>query len=263
MRRAFPYLVAAAAGAAVFQLAMAQAQVDRRPLRDTETVRLVEGFSNRGNYQEALDDATSRALRALPGADRQVSFKVREVSGDTGGIRGGSRLRVLIEVPGEDVGPLGPDRGPLPDRELPDRGPLPDRGDDRDAPEMDRIRRDVETEVRAPRAVERGEAVPISFVLTNTGEDTVRIPLNTGQKYEFEIWRDNRMVWRWSQGRFFTQALGSTELRPNEELTYRISWDQRNTEGTRVPAGTYQVRAYVPTRWQDFRVGNSATFTIR
>lgn len=266
MRRAFPYLVAAAAGAALFQLATAQAQLDRRSLRDVEgTVRLVEGYSDRGNYQEALDDAMSRALRGLPGADRQVNFKVREVSGESGGFRGGSRLRVVIEVPDEERGlpERGfPDRDRLdrdrPDRDFPDRD-LPDRSD----ADLERIRRDISTEVQVPRSVERGEPVPISFLLTNRGDDTIRIPHSSGQRYEFEIWRDNRVVWRWSRGRFFTQALGSTSLRPDEELTYRITWDQRNDEGVRVPPGTYQVRAYVPTRYPDFRVGNSATFNVR
>ena len=55
---------------------------------------------------------------------------------------------------------------------------------------------------------------------------------------------------------------GATAIQPNEEVTYRVSWDQRNAEGVRVPAGSYQVRAYVPTRWDDFRIGNSANFTV-
>ncbi len=256
MRRLFPYALAAAAGAVVLQLATAHAQVDRRPLRPADdALRIVEGYSDRGEFQEALEDATARALRGLPGADRQISYKVREITGESSGIRGGGRLRVTIEVP-EEGGRLPIDRPDLPDR--PDRPEvIPDQEE-----QMDLIRQSIRTEVRVPRTVDRGEAVAVDFVLTNTGEDTVRIPLNSGQKYEFEVWRDNRVVWRWSQGRFFTQQLGTTTIQPNDELTYRVTWDQRNNDGVRVPPGAYQIRAYVPTRWQDFRVGNSTNFAI-
>lgn len=257
MKRAFPYVLAAAAGAVVFQLATASAQVDRRPLRGSEEgLRLVEGVSDRGSFQDALEDATSRAVRGLPGADRMVRYRVREITGESGGIRGANTLRVTIEVPGEGSRALEP---------LPDRDPRPDRGegDLGQEEQMDLIRRSIRTEVRVPRQVDRGEAVAIDFVLTNSGDEAVRIPLNSGQKYEFEIHRDNRVVWRWSQGRFFTQQLGSTVIQPNEEVTYRVTWDQRNNDGVRVPAGTYQARAFIPTRWENFRVGDSAPFTIR
>lgn len=248
MRRVFPYLAAAVAGAAALNLAVAQAQVPRRD----ESVRLVEGFSDRGGLQAALDDATNRALRGLPGADRQIEYKVREITGVAGGIRGGNRVRVVIEVPQEgDV--VEPDR---PDR--PERPERPQPGDDLDQDAL----RNLRTDVHVPREVDRGEAVPVELVLTNRSDNAVRIPLNTGQKYEFEIWQGNKMVWRWSQGRFFTQVLGNTVIQPNEEVTYRIQWDQRNADGQRVPAGTYQVRAYVPTRSADFKVGSSATFSI-
>lgn len=258
MKRAFPYLLAALGGAAVFQLATANAQVDRRAPASREpasSVRIVEGYSDRGVFQEAIEDATARAVRGLPGADRMIRYRVREITGESGGIRGGGTMRVSIEVPseGRDLEPVEPVRPGRPDR---GEGDLDDRG------QMDLIRESVRTEVRVPRQVDRGEAVSIDFVLTNRGDEPVRIPLNSGQRYEFEVWRDNRVVWRWSQGRFFTQQLGSTSIQPNEEVTYRVTWDQRNNDGVRVPPGNYQVRAFVPTRWQEFRVGNSANFTI-
>ena len=162
MRRVFPYLAAAVAGAAALNLAVAHAQGPRRD----ESVRLVEGFSDRGGLQAALDDATSRALRGLPGADRQIEYKVREITGVAGGIRGGNRVHVVIEVPeeGDVVEPDRPERPERPERPLP--------GDDLDA---DAISRNLRTDVHVPRQVDRGEVVPIEFVLTNRSDEAVRI----------------------------------------------------------------------------------------
>jgi hypothetical protein len=250
MRRAFPYILAAAAGAALFQLASARAQVDRRALQPEAAFRIYEGTSDRGDIREALDDATSRAVRDLPGADRQVQYRVRDITGETGGIRGAHTVRVAIEVTGDDL------RLPLPrPRDPRDRDDPPPPDDPEDG------RRGLRTEVRVPRSVERGEAVAIDFVIANLSDRVMRIPLEDSQKYEFEVLRDNRVVWRWSEGRNFSTTPGTTIIQPNEEVTYRVTWDQRNVDGVRVPGGTYQVRAFIPTTLES-RVGNTATLNI-
>src|SRR3954467_190309 len=56
------------------------------------------GVSKKGNIQEALDDAIKKALEAAPGADRQVKWKVKEVSGVHGGIVPLNTLTVEIEA---------------------------------------------------------------------------------------------------------------------------------------------------------------------
>jgi len=242
MQRAASLVAAALCGALLFHITAAVAQN-----RDTSrAVRLFEGVSARGDLQDALDDASSRALRALPGADRLVQYRVREITGEAGGIRGGGAVKVVIEVASDEVG------------RRPNR---PNDPNDEDR-EQDVLTRAVQAEVRVARETERGEPVALELTLVNTSDDTVRIPLNTGQKFDFEVWRDNRMVWKWSAGRFFTQALGVITLMPKEEVTYKTTWDQRNADGVRVPAGTYQLRGYVPTKWAEFRIGSTSNFAI-
>jgi hypothetical protein len=247
MPRPLPLLAAALSGALLFHLTGALAQNERRPRDPGLSVRVFEGTSDRGELQEALDDATRRALRSLPGADRTVDYRVREISGQAGGIRGVGTLKVAIEVV---------DDAPAPPRDRPEVGAL----DDEKLQET--LRRAVKTTVRVPKEIERGEAVALELVLVNTSEDTVRIPLDTGQKFDFEVWRDNRQIWKWSTGRFFTQALGTIVIQPDEEVTFRTTWDQRNADGIRVPAGAYQVRGYVPTKWTEFRIGSTSPLTI-
>src|SRR5947209_307929 len=67
-----------------------------------QAVRVYEGVSNTGEFQQALDRAVAGAMRALPGADRMVRYRVRDITGEQGGIRGVNTLRVTIEVNGDE-----------------------------------------------------------------------------------------------------------------------------------------------------------------
>lgn len=57
-----------------------------------------KGVSKKGNIQEALDNAVKNALDAAPGADRQVKWTIKEVSGVKGGILPLNTLTVEIEA---------------------------------------------------------------------------------------------------------------------------------------------------------------------
>src|SRR5262245_56001629 len=93
-----------AAGLALVGLGAAVAQVTpgRRPAPEPRA-RTYGGASPRGNFQEALNDAVAQAMRAQPGADRLVRYRLREVTGEQGGIAGINLIRVTIELT-EDSG---------------------------------------------------------------------------------------------------------------------------------------------------------------
>jgi hypothetical protein len=214
-----------------------------------------EGESPRGDFQVALDDAVRQALRAEPGADRMVRYRVREITGEQGGIAGRNILRVAIEVAAEEGG--RPPREPLPPA-----GEAPAANDPEELTEL--LRRSLRANLSlSDERVDRAGPVTLALAVENTSEEPVRVPFATGQKYDFEVWRGNRLVWRWSQGRFFTQALSSTVVRPREEVTYSVTWNLRNGEGVRVPPGQYTVRGYLTSRGTgDFRVMDTATLTV-
>ncbi|HEU4751474.1 MAG TPA: BsuPI-related putative proteinase inhibitor [Armatimonadota bacterium] len=244
------------AGLLALSITVAAAQVNRgAPARDTsQTVRVYEGVSTEGDFQQALDRAVGRALRAMPGADRMIQYRVREITGEQGGIRGVNTIRVAIEVNGEEGRAVEPEPPVRPERPA----PTPEEE------QADQLRDALRTQVRVvPARAARGEQVTLELTVRNTSNRPVRVPFATGQQYDFEVWRGDRLVYRWSQGRVFTQALSSLLLNPDQSITYTGRWDQRNNEGVRVPAGEYTVRGYLPTRLPDLRPGESTTLTIR
>lgn len=207
-----------------------------------ETVRLYEGVSPRGEFQEALNAAVAKALGALPGADRMVRYRVREITGEQGGIAGANTLRVVIEVPheGEPGLPGNPDGGDAP-------GPF------------SALRPTLGLSFTK---VDQVEQVGLTLNVRNTSGETLVVPFSSGQKYDFEAWRDNRLVWRWSHGRVFTQALQQVRVRPGETLTYKETWNLRNNDGEKVPPGEYVIRAYPTIQGQRNRIVASERLTV-
>lgn len=61
--------------------------------------------------------------------------------------------------------------------------------------------------------------------MRNAGALTeVRFP--SGQTHEFIVLDErDREVWRWSEGRLFTQALRTRQLKRGDALRYSATWD--------------------------------------
>lgn len=244
-----PWLVGGAASLVL--LAVAGAQVAHRPVEAAQRTRSYEGVSDRGELQTALNDAVRKAARAQPGADRLIRYRVREITGEQGGIRGLNTVRVNIELLADDA--RTPEQVRLPEQEA---GSNPRR-------QAEALRQALSTKVSLEEnPVDRGSAAVLQLTVRNTSESAVRVPQATGQRYEFEVWRDGRLVWRWSQGRAFTQSLTTLLVPAGAAITYKEVWNLRNSGGMRVPAGKYDVRAYLPTRLDDERLGDAETLTI-
>lgn len=61
-----------------------------------------------------------------------------------------------------------------------------------------------------------GEPVRITLEITNRSPETVRLTFSTGQRFDLSLENaSGREVWRWSDGRLFTQALGEEVLKPS------------------------------------------------
>ena len=83
-----------AAGTAALVAGVVQAQTD-----DKKECKTYSGSSRKGDVQEALGNAIAEAHKAMPGADRQVSWTLKKVSGVNGGIDPLNIATVEIEVP--------------------------------------------------------------------------------------------------------------------------------------------------------------------
>lgn len=94
----------------------------------------------------------------------------------------------------------------------------------------------------------RGTPVTMKLTKTNTCRRTQTLTYLTGQRYEFEIRQDNRLIWRWSDGRAFSQAVQRIHARPGETLVFTEQWPQVDSAGRRVEPGRYRVVAWNTAR---------------
>lgn len=90
-----------------------------------------------------------------------------------------------------------------------------------------------------------GTPVTLTFTVRNRGDAPLTLAFPSGQMFDLVIGPPDSpaVVWRWSQGQFFTQALTSRTLAPGEALTLTATWDQRNQAGLQVPTGVYAATA--------------------
>ena len=98
------------------------------------------------------------------------------------------------------------------------------------------------------------EGFEFTLTVTNDGDDPVELSFRSGQRFDFVVERiddtdggrtdgedgeeDGEVVWRYSDGRMFTQALGRESLEPGESRTYEATWEDPT-------AGEYEVRGTV------------------
>jgi hypothetical protein len=206
---------------------------------------LFEGVSARGSVQEALDHAVAEALRSLPGADRMVRYRVREITGESGGIRGVNTVRVTIEMNGD-----APLVNPRPERPVRDLSPR-------------EIGRALELDLRLrPATVARGGSATFELTVRNTGNQLVTLPFNSAKQFDFEVMRSGKLVARWSNGRIFAQALSSATIGPGQSLTFTGRWDLRNLVGQQVPAGDYVVRGMLTPSVTGVKLSDEATLRV-
>jgi hypothetical protein len=73
-------------------------------------------------------------------------------------------------------------------------------------------------------AVAVDDEVTFTYRVRNEGNEDVTVTFRTSQRAEFEVYEGDDPVWRWSDGRLFSQALGEETLAPGESLTAEGAW---------------------------------------
>ncbi len=101
----------------------------------------------------------------------------------------------------------------------------------------------------------RPDSMLLALHVTNASEDTVRLEFRSGQRYDFVV-KDGsgREVWRWSEGRMFTQALGREVLEPGATLTYTAGWRPPATGGRFTAVGRVTTANAAVEQTRDFEV---------
>jgi hypothetical protein len=75
-----------------------------------------------------------------------------------------------------------------------------------------------------PARVEVGSPVRFTIRLNNVSGQETELDFATGQMYDFTVTRGKTTVWRWSDGRFFTQSLSTRTIEPLGFLTFAEIW---------------------------------------
>jgi hypothetical protein len=68
----------------------------------------------------------------------------------------------------------------------------------------------------------------------------VRRSFPTSERYDFEVSRDGKRVWRWSDGRAFAQYVSDVSWAPHECKRWTETWDGTDSSGKPVATGSYQ-----------------------
>lgn len=87
-----------------------------------------------------------------------------------------------------------------------------------------------------------GPARRIGFTLTacNKSEEPVERDFPSSQRYDFEVQKDGKFVWRWSDGRAFAQVFTTERWEPGECKSYTDYWSGRYPDGSRAESGQYE-----------------------
>jgi hypothetical protein len=99
------------------------------------------------------------------------------------------------------------------------------------------------------------EGVRFAFSVTNVGGGKVEVKFPSGQTHEFIVLDTlGREVWRWSEGRMFTQLLQNKVLRNADTLSYDERW-------TDAPRGRYIAVARLAS--DNYPAEQRTTFVVR
>jgi len=99
------------------------------------------------------------------------------------------------------------------------------------------------------RAFDAGESIEVTITIRNTGMSPVSLTFFSGQRFDLLVRRPRGdEIWRWSHDKAFIQSIQTIPIRPNEPVTLKGSWDQRDYQGRRADPGVYEVIAYVTGR---------------
>jgi hypothetical protein len=73
--------------------------------------------------------------------------------------------------------------------------------------------------------VEVSEQVGFTFHVTNNAPKRLELTFPSGQTHDIVVMDSlGREIWRWSEGRLFTQALQNKVVDTSETLTYEAAW---------------------------------------
>jgi hypothetical protein len=96
------------------------------------------------------------------------------------------------------------------------------------------------------------DEVTFTLAVENAGDDPVEFTFRSGQQAEFVVSDDDGEVWRFGDGRMFTQALRDQTVQPGETVEATAAWADPD-------AGEYTVGAWLTAGSEP---GTNTTFSV-
>lgn len=80
--------------------------------------------------------------------------------------------------------------------------------------------------------VDVSQGVALALSVRNEAGKKVEVAFPSGLTHDFEV-QDSvgRVLWRWSEGRLFTQAMQNRVLEREESITYKAEWAPQDLHG--------------------------------
>lgn len=109
------------------------------------------------------------------------------------------------------------------------------RGHASESPARQNTTQATEQGVQGDLKISVQEEVVFDLRVTNGDDRHVELRFPNGQTHDFVV-QDTlgREIWKWSEGRMFTQAMQSRVLDRNESISYTTAWDPGSLSGTYV-----------------------------
>lgn len=109
------------------------------------------------------------------------------------------------------------------------------------------------------RAFAEGAPIHLRVTFENAGDAPARLPFSSGRTHDAVVLgTDGGELWRWSDGRMFTQALTELSLAPGERKAIDLLCDLRHAS---LPPGRYTAAGVLPVLGAEIR-SSAVEFTI-
>jgi hypothetical protein len=110
---------------------------------------------------------------------------------------------------------------------------------------VERVTGGLRVEASLPRSVyDSNQTVEVALSASNGGGAPLAVTFTSGQRFDLIITRPRGdVVWQWSYGKAFIQVVQSVTLPPGNSLSFKIPWDQHDSQGRRVGPGSYEAVA--------------------
>ncbi len=93
--------------------------------------------------------------------------------------------------------------------------------------------------------ISTADGVRFAFHVTNATAKTIELNFPSGQTHEFVVLDSTgRQLWRWSEGRMFTQALQNKPVDAREIVTFEDRWEATAAHGRLTAVATLRSSNY-------------------